>query len=634
MAWVATSLARKLVVRLSLVLGGVSILFLVLLVVLYRQQMLRTQGEVLSEVNGLLRVSLENAMLKRDLPGLRDIVRRLGERPDIVSVMIVNPDREVRFASHEHDLGRVLTAAVEEDCVDCLGEPNALSPTTRMISMAGDGDILRSIVPVPNRAPCKECHGDASEHPVNGVLVVDQAASGIRRQALTSFAVLGFSGLFVILLVGGAGAALLRADVVQPISRLYDASRSLSDGHLDTRVSIAGKDELAELGASFNEMAARLESSLKAIRERESFLQAMIDAIPDGIRVIDEDYNVVMVNSAYRGQQRSDVENLVGQPCYAAHGRDEPCIPTLETCPFHALGDGEMLKYMHRHIDASGKEIIVETTADRIVRRDADGRERVLIVEAMRDVGQQVRYSQEQRLAELGQLATGIAHEVYNPLSSVRLGLQALLRQSEKDAGLSEKTVDYLRLVDGEVTKCIEVTNRLLSLSLPPSKHLQLVSLKQVIDDTTSLLRYEAEQRGIDVDLRLGSEDARIFATESEMRMILLNLVQNAFHAMPDGGTVTIARDVEDGFVELSIGDTGVGIPAETLAHIFDPFFSKRADREQGTGLGLTIVKAVVARYRGKISIDSQVGVGTTFTLRFPEAGTGEIPGMQPDETT
>ena len=608
--------------RLLVVLVVVSLLFLLVAVLLYRDQLIRARAEVLSEVNGLLQVSLENAMLKRDLPGLRDIVRRFGARPDIVAVMIVNPEREVRFASREKDLGRVFRVDDEPGCAVCLGEPNTLDKSTRFIEDVGGVVVLRSIVPVKNRAPCAECHGKAADHPVNGVLVVDHKAEEIHDQAVVSTVLLGGAGLIVIALTGLAGLGIVRRDVINPISRLNRASHELSKGDLDSRVEVVGEDEISELGQTFNLMADRLSESLKSVRERERFLQEMIDTIPDGVRVIDDRYRVVMVNDAYGDQMGSGRDELVDVPCYAAHGRTEPCVASLVTCPIVALNDApDPIKYMHRHIGTGGKEVIVETTAARIERHDPAGGTRQLFVEAMRDVGRQVKYSQEQRLAELGQLATGIAHEIYNPLSSVRLGLQALLRKMDSGVTDAQEVNKYLHMVDDEIDKCVEVTRRLLSLSVPPSKHLQLVSLSQIVPEVASLLQYEAEKLGVSIEIDLGAEDLRTLATDSEMRMLFLNLMQNAFHAMPSGGAITVDGSIEEGNVIVSVADTGVGIPAEHLANIFDPFFSRRADDVEGTGLGLTICKATTSRYGGSIAVESTLGEGTTFTVRMPRAG-------------
>lgn len=617
-------LSRKLLAGLAMGLGLSSLLFLALIVETYQQRLASERTRASGQVSRLLQASLENAMLKRDLPGLQNIVTRLGEEPGILSVRIVNPAGEVRFASDPAHVHQMLSPA-DLGCVGCDG--TALrKASAQIITQPGTGaDVLRSVTPIANKDACKDCHGPARDKPVNGILVVDHDAAGIRAEALNAAALMSGAGMLVVLLGLGTVWLVLKKQVLEPVTALDTASRALGAGELDTRVAPpAGRtDELAGLCHSFNNMAERIEQGVHAVKQKEAFLKGLIDTVPDGVRVIDESYTVVMANAAYARQVQRPEADVVNVPCYAVHGRSEPCPPTLVTCPFHVLeNDGETAKYIHRHERAGGSPLHVETTAASLTLH-AEGQPRRLIIEAIRDLEQQVKYSQEQRMSEIGQLAAGVAHEIYNPLSSVKLGLTALLRESKAEAQQAD-VASYLTLVDNEVDKCIRVTKRLLDLSQAPSQSLQLVSFSAIIPDVVSLLRYEAEQSGVLLKLDLGHEDLRVLATDSELRMLVLNLVQNAFHAMPRGGTLTIEGRREGESVRLMFADTGIGISAEALPHIFDPFYSKRADGVQGTGLGLTICKAIVTRYHGTIEARSELGQGAVFTLTFPFAGASE----------
>ena len=187
-------------------------------------------------------------------------------------------------------------------------------------------------------------------------------------------------------------------------------------------------EELGALCATFNGMAARLQESVAEIKAKEAFLKALMDTLPDGLRVIDQNYNVIMANNAYAAQLQEDAASLTGVPCYAARGRTEPCPPTLVTCPFAAIeSSGHTVKFIDRHLRKDGKEALFEITAARL-SVNGTGEPRTLVIEAIRDLTE-ARYSQEQRLAEIGQLATGVAHEIYNPLASVRLGLQFIMER-------------------------------------------------------------------------------------------------------------------------------------------------------------------------------------------------------------
>lgn len=621
----SAKLSRKLLAGLAAGLGLSSLVFLALIVGTYRARLGSERARASEQISSLLQVSLENAMLKRDLPGLQEIVTRLGLQPGVLSVRIVNPQREVRFASRPTDLHEVLSFA-DLGCPQCaLTGSDGLAANAQIITTANGQDALRSVAPISNKDACKECHGAATSHPVNGILVVDHEASGIRAEAMKAALAMSAAGMLVTLLGLGTVWTVVRRQVIEPVTALDAASRALGAGNLETRVALPpGRgDELVELCHSFNRMAEQIEQGVHEVQEKESFLKGLIDTVPDGVRVIDAEFKVVMANAAYARQAGLAEPQAINVPCFAIHGRDEPCPPTMVTCPFHALkADGETVKYIHRHVRADGSELHVETTAASLtVHRD--GKPSRLIIEAIRDLEQQARYSQEQRLSEIGQLAAGVAHEIYNPLGSVKIGLQALLRspaaQSEPDVS------NYLRVVDSEVDKCIRVTKRLLDLSQVPSQSLQLVSLSTIVPEVVSLLHYEAEIRGVKLELDLGLEDLRVIATDSELRMLVLNLVQNAFHAMPRGGRLRIeGQHTGHDDVVLKFSDTGIGIPRDELSRIFDPFYSKRADGVQGTGLGLTICKAIASRYQGSLTAQSEPGKETVFTVRFPCAATRE----------
>jgi signal transduction histidine kinase/HAMP domain-containing protein len=616
-------LSNKLLLGLGAGMLLSSLIFLGVFVESYRYRIQEERSAASAELNKLFQFSLENAMLKRDLPGLREIISRLGQQPGILRVQIVNPALEVRFASSEGLLGHQVTLP-DLGCTDCPGGVPALSPTS-WLQTTGDGQtVLRSVNPIRNKPECKQCHGPAEVSPVNGILIVDREAHAIRTQALLAAAWMVGAGATVVFIVMGGTWIFLRRQVLTPVAALSAASRALAAGDLSARVQaqVDPGEELGALCGTFNGMAARLEESVAEIRAKEAFLKALMDTLPDGLRVIDENHTVIMANNAYAAQLQEDPARLTGVPCYAARGETAPCPPTLVTCPFSAIEtEGRAVKYIDRHMRKDGGEALFEITAARLTLDGGGAEPRMLVIEAIRDLTEQVRYSQEQRLAEIGQLATGVAHEIYNPLASVRLGLQFIMKRHPEGESLDPDTYSYLRVVDGAVDKCIEITKRLLNLSQLPSQSTQLVSLSSIVPEVVSLLRYEAEQIGVEITLDLGPGDLRVIATDSDMRMLVLNLAQNAFHAMPAGGRFTLRGCIEDGHIVIEASDTGGGINPAVLPRIFDPFFSKRADGVEGTGLGLTICKAIVTRYGGTIQAESEAGHGATFTVNLPFAG-------------
>ena len=610
-----THLSHRLLRGVLLVAGGASLLLGLLFIGLYRAQLEKQRAEASLQLNRMLQVTWENAMLKRDVDGLRDIVGKLGRLDGIRDVLILAPGGEVRFASDPAKLGRQLP--------DVARATTAGAPVSRFEN-DGAGEVLRSVNPLPNRPPCTPCHGDTATHPVNGVLVLDYDAAPIRDSARRSAALFLLAGAAVIALTLITLWLLLRRHVLMPLAGLDSATRALANGDLTAHAPVAGDDEIGRAAAGFNIMVQRLSRQIGLVEAQQRYLQNLIDGLPDGVRVIRaSDMQVVLANRAFCEQIASPAAEVLGHPCYQySHGRTSPCVPTLLVCPLVELKQvGDSLKASHHHQRADGSQFPAEVHAVLVEVDNGTGRERY-VVESVRDLGQVVRVSHEQRLSELGMLAAGIAHEIHNPLGSVRLGVQGLAREIRAARITPEQIADYMGLIDKEIDNCIAVTRRLLLLARPPSGSLQLVVLGEALSDTVRLLEFDARTHGIEQRLELPGRQLRVLADEAEIRMIFLNLIQNAHHAMPAGGTLTARLSEADGRALIEIIDTGIGMEEEHLAGIFDPFFSRRADGVAGTGLGLTIVKNFVERVGGKIAVASVPGRGSSFSISLALAET------------
>lgn len=610
----AAPLTRKFALGTAAGLLASSLIFLVLFVGLFRAQLEQQRADAAAQVSRLLQISLENAMLRHDLDGLREIVQRLGREPDVVGVTIANPQGEVRFSDDPTRLG------------DRLPPEPTDGPATRLVQGADGRALLRSINPVRNQPPCQECHGPVTEHPVNGILYLDYDADSIRHQARNTTLLLMGAGSLIVLLNLAGGWWFMRRFVLRPVAHLADASARISNGDLATRTHLAGGDELSDLGETMNRMAGALERKVAELEEKEQFLQKLVDACPDGVRVIDQDYRVLLSNAAYRRQigpvaPQAPGTDQIAPPCYAqTHGQDQPCPETLMTCPLHeATRTGAPLRVVHRLYRADGGGLDVETYAAPMTLTQG-GETRHLVVESIRDLNQAVRFSHEQRLSELGRLAAGVAHEIHNPLGSVRLALHAAEAAARAQVPDLEGVQACLALVDQEVDSCIQVTHRLLRLSVPPPDHQELVDVTEAVDDTLKLLAWEAGERSVQIQQEGDQGPLRVLATDAELRMAILNLAQNALHAMPQGGVLTVECQRRDGRIDIAFADTGVGIAPEDLDRIFQPFFSRRADGVEGTGLGLSITKAFVDSHRGRIAVTSELSHGSRFVMQFPDA--------------
>ena len=610
MSWFGKSLNHKF--TLATIVGFLvsSLVFLGLFLAFYQNELERERAQAARNVSYLLQSSLENAMLKRDLDGLVFIVNRLGEQPNIRAVMITEPFGRVRFSSHPERQNLVL----DQELI------RHTTPQSYFMRNEQGDEVLRSINPVHNKPQCLECHGPVEKNPINGILVVDYDAASIRAKTRDTTLILMGAGALIVIINLLGGWWFIRRFILRPVESLSSASLSLAHGLLDTRVALSGNDELATLGNTFNQMADNIHTGMQELAEGEKFLQAMVDAIPDGLRIIDENYNMLLVNRAFHEQTGCMDKSWVGSKCYTAVGQyDAPCPAELITCPLEEIRkEGKPVKVIHHHISCDGTPLNVEIYAApmTIIK---DGKEITLMVESIRDLAQQVHFTHEQRLSELGRLAAGVAHEIYNPLSTMKMALDSLDEMIRSQGG-SEEIGSYLSIVEQEMDQCIKITDRLLHLSAAPVGQPQLVDIYLAVKDTLDLVKWEAEQSSIEIVSSFPQHPLRVFASEGEIRMLALNLVQNAFHAMPSGGTLSISGSVDDGQVVVRFKDSGIGILAENLPKVFMPFFSRRADQAYGTGLGLPISRAIVESFGGTLEVESAVGKGSCFVISLPEA--------------
>lgn len=607
-AWGGARLQRRMVLALAAVLLALSAAMLGVVSGLYRARLAAEMERASLQVSGLLHSALENAMLKRDLPGLEAIVADLGKDPDIRAVRILNPQFEVRFASDPALVGAVL---------DSPPVRRALDTRSPLTDLTGAGpDVVRAIRPVPNQPQCRVCHGDRAEKPVNGLLVVDYAAAGLQAETRRSMGLLMLAGLVVVGSSLLASWLVLRRTVLAPLSRLAAGTEALAGGHLDHRLAVQGSDEFAGLARGFNRMAERLQGAMATAESARATVQSVIDAIPDAIRVIGPDHRIHLANAAYADHVGQPLAAIVGQPCYrSSHRRGEPCIETLAICPLVESAAGRLPLTCRQSHRRGETEVHVEVAAAPVIL-PIDGRDQPCVVEAIRDLDQQARLSQEQRLSELGLLSAGLAHEIYNPMSSISLLLEAA--RAGLAEGRTEETADRLKVIGEEVARTLRITDSLLSLCLPPSDEAVLVEIDRVVPEALALLGFLARQGGcrLESDITPG---LRLLGSESDLRMAVTNLALNAIHAMPNGGLVLVSGRRRGADIVLSVSDQGIGIEPDHLRQIFLPFWTRRADGTPGRGLGLSIVHAIVTRWQGRIEVRSTPGRGSTFRLHVPD---------------
>ncbi len=238
-------------------------------------------------------------------------------------------------------------------------------------------------------------------------------------------------------------------------------------------------------------------------------------------------------------------------------------------------------------------------------------------VQALQEAAQRDR-----RLAALGNLAAGVAHEIRNPLNALAMGLQRLLR--EWRLAPDEDHAEFARyggVLQGEVNRLNEIVERFLQLARPARLTLGTCPVEQHLAELLTFVREEATAKGITIETALALDGATARLDCRQVHRALLNIVVNAFQAMPTGGTLRLTARADDGHLEVAIQDTGQGIAPEHLDRIFEPYFTTK---EGGTGLGLALTQRIVEAHGGSITVESRPGAGSTFRVRLPLKGLPE----------
>jgi len=355
-----------------------------------------------------------------------------------------------------------------------------------------------------------------------------------------------------------------------------------------------------------------VEGREELLGEQEASYRRAIDHAPAGIlRTDSRDGRVLDANTVAERLLRMPREALIGRPF-------TELLPPTERAAGEALRQEAITRGTARRDDLhllvpGGEHVPVYVSAGAI---DYGNRHWLLLI--CIDMSEQRRLEaqlvQSEKMAAIGQLAAGIAHELRNPLAIVMNVLYDLRARLD---GADREVNDDLRIAEEEIGRAQAIIKNLLEFSRESGAELESVDVNEFVTRTLQLMQKYLQDNGVRVRTSLG-DIAPCLANANAMRQILLNLITNAVQAMPQGGELELRTGVApDGRIRLEIRDTGVGIPPEHLQDIFDPFYTTKAPG-QGTGLGLSVVHSILRRYRGEIRVASEVGVGTTFTIDLP----------------
>ena len=476
-------------------------------------------------------------------------------------------------------------------------------------------------------APILYDTGDYSKHGVFGGVTIgfqvdqfhDAARKGSRliHSELREHRTLSAMILLFTALLAGFSAWALSSGITRPLNQLINGARRLAEGDTRSRVSVSSSDELGELADTFNIMSNELEirktnllttldelrcSRLEILDER-NFKESILESISSAIVTFSPDGLLTSINSTGR-------LFLGNKIAVGMHYREVFCDwvgmeqRTEQALIKHSNYGRQALNFERgnglAHFDVGffpiGKEAEQGLT---VTMRNETEKEKL-----------REEMTRLDRLASLGKLSAGIAHEVRNPLT----GISLLLDDLHDNAALAHDDRNMIKKALAEIERVERLISALLNYSSPARADFRISDLNMVVNDTALLMRRQCERQK--VSLRMDAEELTNFCFDPEkIKQALMNIVRNALEAMPNGGEIRISTIATTEHATLKIADNGPGIREEDLPLIFEPFFTRKG---AGTGLGLSITQRIVEEHRGQIGVESSAETGTVFTIILP----------------
>ncbi len=462
----------------------------------------------------------------------------------------------------------------------------------------------------------------------------------------------------ISLIVATLVALLLAQWTLRPVHVLKSGLTRLGRGEFDVKLDLPPGDEFGELGSSFNMLSAELSAVRSKLAAGEAApFESVVDRLEDAVAMVNPDGQLLFANAAMRASFPTYSTGITLKELPATHPYRTIVEQTLTSRRSHGplstgvpipRGTGQTEQLLSAHlIENAGRFVGVMLVARNLAY--------------LSQVQSTLRYSR--KLSSLGRLLAGVAHEVKNPLNAMTIHLELLKQklgggltssraappkrvaaqtssQAEGGTGAAVATaatsvgeegaetervvvevpyvMKHVSVIGQEIRRLDEVVQGFLKFSRPEELSLEPVNLGALVADVAEVVEPQAADAGVSINVDCPPDLPFVSGDRSMLRQALLNLALNACQAMPNGGTLRFtARPASDRRVSLSLEDTGIGIAPEHLQRIFDLYFTTR---EQGSGIGLSMVYRAVQLHDGSIEVQSTPGHGTTFTLMFPQA--------------
>lgn len=397
----------------------------------------------------------------------------------------------------------------------------------------------------------------------------------------------------------------IAANITKPIKKLVRFCTSIGEGQKDQRILIKRKDEIGQLNTAFNNMLDQLDASMEELVQVKNYNQTVLNSIEKGIVTYDANGQLISMNPC--------AETII-DACKDFLYQGNSLLDTLVEIVNRGEKDGnayyEQLKFENQ---VMGNKKYLDCYVSSM-NADIEGIQGYIC--SFNDVTNRIKFEKDvqrlDRLATAGRLASGVAHEIRNPLTGMRMSLQVLKKRLGKDVELrSQEIID--RTI-GEIDRINRLISDLLGYARPSHHMPTNVSVKESIYSIKSLLDVQLDKTSLVLTEHYQDEKVTFYIDGNHFHQIVLNILKNSIEAVGEGGKVDVK--IDSGFERgtLTISDNGVGMSQTDIEKIYDPFFTLKND---GTGLGMSVVYELVQRNEGTINVQSRLGKGTVVIMTF-----------------
>lgn len=662
--------------RLKVILGVSLILIIVMGLFTYYDMVTRIkfhfnkQEERAFDISDTVMRSIEYPMLDGEMEDVQAILERLNTLKEVTVVNLCDTTGTIKYSGLPANIGRVDNSEVTKEAL-------RTGSLVRGLEMLGKEKILHHAMPIPNEKTCYKCHG--SEKKILGVLTVGISWSPIEERIAALRNRETALAIFSLVVVGFFLSLFLSKYITRPLSTLTQLADEISrgkpgfefgrmvkcwevvekcdradcpaygntdimcwyvdgtlckgepSGKFPEKLDMCRKctvykthvgDEMVQLADSFKHMLYRLKASEEELRQSEEKYRFLFDSDPNPIFILDYGtFKILDANARAESHYGYSKEELL-KMSFMDLGHKEDAQEIMLSFK-GSLSDGQCIffsKKQHRRKDGGLFYTNIHVCGARYMGRDT------LIVtttDITESIQKEAQLIQASKLATLGEMAAGIAHELNQPLNVMKVGSDFIKKMVDRGEKMSDEELKTAaQRISSQVDRASGIINHLRDFTRVADTKTHKMNINDPIRNVFKILGQQLRLRQIELELDLDENLPPIMADSNRLEQVFINLVTNARDAMEDktpGSTklLKIKSFIDNGHVVVTLSDTGHGIPKNIIDRIFEPFFTTKGVGK-GTGLGLSISYGIIKDYDGDIRVESEVGTGTTFELRFP----------------